>query len=193
MLLGIRFGPNGCLEYLIAGVVQNGDMPRIEQGIIDSDLGRNELCPCNRAVVINAIKPQRVLVSATIPYVEIVIWHVDLRTREARQGAEPLSQLLLLLALGLGLITLLVCALGVLLRAPRMLPALCVIALSVLFGGGPVRLCRIFVKFSGFVVIGVCHVGSIGSAPSPRQPAGLRAVPGFHGMVWEGLRNVPSI
>jgi hypothetical protein len=42
-----------------------------------------------------------------------------------------------------------------------MLHALCVIALAMLFGGGPVRLCCIFVKFSGFVVIVVCHVGSI--------------------------------
>ena len=73
-----------------------------------------------------------------------------------------------------------------------MLPALCVIALSVLFRGGPVRLCRIFVKFSGFVVIGVCHVGSISAAPSAQQPAGLRAVPRSHGMVCEGLQNVPS-
>jgi hypothetical protein len=39
-----------------------------------------------------------------------------------------------------------------------MLHALCVIALSVLFGGGPVRLCSIFVKFGGFVVIAVRHV-----------------------------------
>jgi hypothetical protein len=73
-----------------------------------------------------------------------------------------------------------------------MLPALYVIALSVLFSGGPVRLCRIFVKFSGFVVIGVCHVGSISSAPSAQQSAGLRAVPRSHGMVCEGLQNVPS-
>ena len=73
-----------------------------------------------------------------------------------------------------------------------MLRALCVIALSVLFSGGPVRLCCIFVKFSGFVVIGVCHVGSISSAPSAQQPPGLRAVPGSHRMVCEGLQSVPS-
>ena len=68
-----------------------------------------------------------------------------------------------------------------------MLHALCVIALAVLFSGGTVRLCRIFVKFSGFVVIVVCHVGSINSAPSAQQHAGLRAVPKSHGMVWCGF------
>jgi hypothetical protein len=57
----------------------------------------------------------------------------------------------------------------------------------VLFSGGTVRLCRIFVKFSGFVVIVVCHVGSINSAPSAQQHAGLRAVPRSHGMVWCGF------
>jgi hypothetical protein len=39
-----------------------------------------------------------------------------------------------------------------------MLHALCVIALAVLLSGGTVRLCRIFVKFSGFVVIAIRHV-----------------------------------
>lgn len=68
-----------------------------------------------------------------------------------------------------------------------MLHALCVIALAVLFSGGTVRLCRIFVKFSGFVMIVVCHVGSISSAPSAQQHAGLRAVPKSHGMVWCGF------
>src|ERR1700682_437091 len=68
-----------------------------------------------------------------------------------------------------------------------MLHALCVIALAVLFSGGTVGLCRIFVKFSGFVVIVVCHVGSISSAPSAQQHAGLRAVPKSHGMVWCGF------
>ena len=64
-----------------------------------------------------------------------------------------------------------------------MLYALGMIAFAVLFSGGPVRLCRIFVKFSGFVVIVICHVGSIGSAPSAQQHAGLQAVPKRHGMV----------
>jgi hypothetical protein len=41
-----------------------------------------------------------------------------LRLREARQRTGPPSQLFLLLALGVGLITLLVCALGVLLSTP---------------------------------------------------------------------------
>src|SRR3981189_419302 len=68
-----------------------------------------------------------------------------------------------------------------------MLHALCVIALAMLFSGGTVRLCRIFVKFSGFVVIVVCHVGSISSAPSAQQHAGLRPVPTSHGMVWCGF------
>jgi hypothetical protein len=68
-----------------------------------------------------------------------------------------------------------------------MLHALCVIALAVLFSGGTMRLCRIFVKFSGFVVIVVCHVGSISSAPSAQQHAGLRAVPKRHEMVWCGF------
>src|SRR5450756_308710 len=75
VFLGNRFGPNMCLEYLIARVVQNSDMPAIELGSIDSDLGRNKLCRCNRAVVITAIQPQRVLVSAPIPDVKIVMWN----------------------------------------------------------------------------------------------------------------------
>jgi hypothetical protein len=57
----------------------------------------------------------RVRMSAPIPHIKIVMWHVGLQLREARQGTGPLSQLLLLLALGVGLITLLACALGVLL------------------------------------------------------------------------------
>jgi hypothetical protein len=34
------------------------------------------------------------------------------------------------------------------------------IAFAMLLRGGPMRLRRIFVKFSGFVVIGICHGGS---------------------------------
>jgi hypothetical protein len=167
-------------------------MSVIELGSIDSDLGRNKLCLGNRAIVITAIQPQRVRVSAPVPYVKIVMWHGDLRLRKTRQWAEPLFQLLLLLALCIGLITLLVCTLGVLLSTPWMLPALCVIALAVLLSGGSVRPCRIFVKFSGFVVIVVCHVGSISSAPSAQQHAELRAVPKSHGMVCEDLQKVSS-
>ena len=80
-------------------------MPVIELRSIDSDLGRNKLCFCNRAVVITAIQSQRILVTAPVPYVEIVMWNGDLQWRKARQGAGPLSQLLLLLALCIGLIT----------------------------------------------------------------------------------------
>ena len=93
-------------------------MPVIELGSIDSDLGRNKLCLGNRAIVITAVQSQRVRLSAPVPYVEIVMWHGDLRLRKARQGAGPLSQLLLLLALCIGLISLLVCTLGVLLSTP---------------------------------------------------------------------------
>src|SRR5450631_4345747 len=82
MLLGDRFGSNRCLKYLIACVIQNSDVPTIEQGSIDSDLGRNKLCLCNRAVVVTAIQPQRVLVSAPIPYVKIVMWHGNLREKQ---------------------------------------------------------------------------------------------------------------
>jgi hypothetical protein len=70
----------------------------------------------------------------------------------------PSCYLLLLLALGVGLITLLACTLGMLLSALRMLHALCVIALAVLISGGAVRLCSIFVEFGGFVVIAIRHV-----------------------------------
>jgi hypothetical protein len=58
----------------------------------------------------------------------------------------------------MSLITLLTSTLGVLLSTLRMLHALCVIALAVLISGGAVRLCSIFVKFGGFVVIAVRHV-----------------------------------
>ena len=68
-----------------------------------------------------------------------------------------------------------------------MLHALSVIASAVLLSGSPVRLCCIFVKFSGFVVIVVCHVRSISSAPSAQQHAGLGAVPKSHLMVWCGF------
>jgi hypothetical protein len=51
-----RFGPNRCLKYLIACVVQNSDMVVIELGSIDTDLGRNKLCLGNRAIVITAIQ-----------------------------------------------------------------------------------------------------------------------------------------
>jgi hypothetical protein len=64
-----------------------------------------------------------------------------------------------------------------------MFPALRVIATAVLFSGSPVRLCRIFVKFSGFVVIGICHVGSVGSAPRAQQQTEVEPVPECHGMV----------
>jgi hypothetical protein len=87
----------------------------------------------------------------------------------------------------MGLVALFICALGVLLRTSWMLHALCVIALAVLFSGGSVRLCRIFVKFGGFVVIVICHTGSIASAPSAQQHTGLQPVPKSNGMVWWGL------
>jgi len=64
---------------------------------------------------------------------------------------------LLLLALSVGLISLLACALGVLLSTLRMLHTLSMIALAVLFSGGAVRLCSIFVKFGRFVVIAIRH------------------------------------
>jgi hypothetical protein len=70
----------------------------------------------------------------------------------------PSCYLLLLLALGVGLITLFACALGMLLSTFRMLHALCVIALAVLLSGGAVRFCSAFVKFGGFVVIAIRHV-----------------------------------
>jgi len=71
---------------------------------------------------------------------------------------RPCCYLLLLLAFRVGLITLFACALGMLLSTLRMLHALCVIALAVLISGGAVRLCSVFVKFGGFVVIVVRHV-----------------------------------
>jgi hypothetical protein len=53
--------------------------------------------------------------STPIAHVKTVMWHDGLQLREARRRTGPLSQLLLLLALSVGLITLLVCTLGVLL------------------------------------------------------------------------------
>jgi hypothetical protein len=58
-----------------------------------------------------------------------------------------------------------------------------VIAFAVLFSGSAVRLCRIVVKFGGFVVIAICHVGSTGSAPRAHQQAAAEPVPRSHGMV----------
>jgi hypothetical protein len=68
-----------------------------------------------------------------------------------------------------------------------MLHALGVIAFAVLFSSGPMRLRCILVKFGGFVVIVICHLGSIRSAPSAQQHAGIPPVPGSHGMVWRGF------
>jgi hypothetical protein len=73
-----------------------------------------------------------------------------------------------------------------------MLHALCVIAFAVLFSSGPVRLGRIFVKFSGFVVLVICHVGSLSSAPSAQQHAGLQPVPNVTEWCDEDLQKVPS-
>jgi hypothetical protein len=71
----------------------------------------------------------------------------------------PSCYLLLLLALRVSLITLLACALGMLLSTLRMLHALSVIALAVLLSGSAMRLCSVFVKFGSFVVIAVRHLG----------------------------------
>jgi hypothetical protein len=76
----------------------------------------------------------------------------------ASSYSRPSWYLLLLLALRVGLIALLACTLGMLLRTLRMLDALCVIALAVLLSGGAVRFCRVFVEFGGFVVIAVRHL-----------------------------------
>jgi hypothetical protein len=81
----------------------------------------------------------------------------------------PSCYLLLLLALGVGLITLRVCALGMLLSTLRMLHALCVIALAVLISGGSVRLCSVFMKLGGFVVIAIRHVEFL-KFSSQREP-----------------------
>jgi hypothetical protein len=86
-----RFEPNRCLKYLIACVVQNSDMPVIELGSIDSDLGRNKLCLGNRAIVITAIQSQRVRVSAPVPYVEKVMWRGDLRLRGPAMSRASVS------------------------------------------------------------------------------------------------------
>jgi putative effector of murein hydrolase LrgA (UPF0299 family) len=91
--------------------------------------------------------------------------------------------LLLLLALRVGPITLLTCARRMLLSTLRMLHAPGVIALAVLISSCATRLCSVFVKFGGFVVIAVHH-GSLSPAPSTRQYTRLWTVPGCHGMVW---------
>jgi len=102
---------------------------------------------------------------------------------EARQNAEPPSQLLLLLATCVGMIALLVSTLRVLLSTSCMFPSLRVIAFAVLFIRSPVRLCGMFVKFSGFVVIAICHIGSVGPAPRAHQRTAPEPVPSNHGML----------
>jgi hypothetical protein len=69
-----------------------------------------------------------------------------------------------------------------------MLHALGVIALAVLFSGSAVRLCRIVVKFGGFVVIAICHIGSVGfssqGAPTSRtQTRSWKSRDGVMGIV----------
>jgi len=66
--------------------------------------------------------------------------------------AGPFAQLLLLLALGMGLIGLLVGALRVLFRSAGMLPALAVVPLAVMVGSCTVRLGGILMIFGSFVV-----------------------------------------
>ena len=74
-----------------------------------------------------------------------------------------------------------------------MLHTLCVIALAVLFSGSPVRLCRIFVEFSGFVVIIICHSGS--KVQLPARTNTRDSSPFLKVTEWcdEDLQKVPSI
>jgi hypothetical protein len=102
---------------------------------------------------------------------------------EARQNAEPPSQILLLLATCVGMIALLVSTLRVLLSTSCVFPAFRMIAFAVLFIRSPVKLCGMFVKFSGFVVLGICHIGSVGPAPRAHQQTEVRGVPSSHVMV----------
>ena len=83
----------------------------------------------------------------------------------------------------MSLIALLVITLLVLLGTSRVFPALCMIALAVMFGGSTMRLCRIVVKFSGFVVIAICHEVSDGSALRANRQTERVPVPRCHGMV----------
>jgi hypothetical protein len=77
----------------------------------------------------------------------------------ARRSAGPLD-LLLLLALGMGLVGVRVGGLRMLLCGIRMLLALRMIALAVVLCGGTVRLGRVFVMFRGLIMFVSSHLGS---------------------------------
>jgi hypothetical protein len=67
-----------------------------------------------------------------------------------------------------------------------MLHALCVIALAVLISGGAVRLCSIFMKFGGFVMIVVRHVGFLKFSSQRRTIYQTLSRSRCHGMVLPG-------
>jgi hypothetical protein len=74
-----------------------------------------------------------------------------------------------------------------------MLHALRVIALAVLLSGRPMRLRRIFVKFSGFVVIVICHVKFHKvQLPAPNNTPFSEPFPKVTKWCNEYLRKVPS-
>ena len=84
----------------------------------------------------------------------------------------------------MSLIALLVRDLGLLLSTLRMLNALDVIALAMVFGGCAMQLRGGFVKFGGFIVIAIRHVWFLRFSP---RRAPTRAITGRSSMSREGV------
>jgi hypothetical protein len=86
--------------------------------------------------------------------------------------------LFLLLTLRMSLLAMLVCGLRVLFGAARVLPALGVVTLAVMFGGGTMCLGSVFVVFGSLVVFFSCHGNPHWLlAPSPHKLAVYGNVP----------------
>ena len=82
--------------------------------------------------------------------------------------------LFLLLALRMGLLTMLVCSLRVLFGAARVLLALGVVALAVVFGSGTMCLGSVFVVFGSLVVFVLGHGILVGCQLQPAQTRRIR-------------------
>jgi hypothetical protein len=83
--------------------------------------------------------------------------HPDAETERPGMNRAFRVSLFLLLALRMGLIAVLACSLRVLFGAARVLLALGVVALAVMFGGGTMCLGSVFVVFGSLVVFVLGH------------------------------------
>jgi hypothetical protein len=117
------------------------------------------------------------------------IFAIPRAANKARRSAGPCrcnrcGGLLLLLTLRMGLVAVLAGGLRMLLGARRMLAALGVIALAVMFRRRAMGFRRILMMFGSLVVFVACHVGPrLMFAPSVGQTLGKPIVPGTRAQI----------